>query len=290
MKKGTICLIIVSVLIIAAFILFAWPGFLYTFLNNKNNFKTVEIQDNVAIYDKMKVYIADNSIKKVGISDVTFDYESEKYITGIYEFEFDTVPQNEMSISLPAPKDLKISQDEEVFLNVGICVVDEYDCEYVVYDFIKGKFEGDNLTATIIPSDYEKPEEHIYASSGARFRRATVQKFKFDVGFTTKVTNRIKSEHFKMCFSTLDFISFSESGKDHTELVKRMEQIYNQMKKLGCEYKQRDEWPLDVYVETIIQRKGRDGKTPKKIDGYHVCWRTVNSAYIVLNSSMFYNN
>lgn len=285
-KPGNVLCVFLTVLFIiesAAVALFGWPGFAVGG-GHKVKFIEIKVENGLAKEDGVFVDLKDNGgIQSFGIAKTAKAIKEEGTVSDTYEFAFDTIPQESIKISMPAKDGLILADNEMLYIDVGVSVTGDSGEEFMFHDFIKASIVDDMLTAEITPSAYATPENTVYTGAAGVAKRTYTDKFRFNAVYSTKVGKESSDRHFKLIFDSV-YAKSSVSDEDISELLSKMEQVYNQMAAFGFDMSARTAWPLEVYIKHFSEGSSSGSAT----DGLYVMkpWG-INYSHIELNRRMF---
>jgi hypothetical protein len=266
-------------------LLFGWPGYFFG-VEKDVKFHESEIVDGIYQSQGITVDFQNNpDIRSFGIAKTEKANEEEGTVSDTYEFEFETVPQESITMSIPAPKDFTLGADEMLYLDVGVSVTGDAGEVFMVYDFIKAEVSYEMLTAEFVPAHYSDPVNTVYTSGIPIDKRTHADKFRFQAAYTVKTGKDSTGGHFKLIFDNVR-TKTSVSDEQVSELLSRMEQVYSQMDSLGFDMSARTSWPMEIYTKQFA----KDKKTNIEMDGQYVMkpWG-INYSHININRNLFEN-
>lgn len=267
-------------------LLFGWPGY-FSGVEKEVKFLAGEIVDGIYQADGLSVNFHNNpDIRSFGIAKTEKAHADEGTVSDTYEFAFETVPQKSITVSVPAPKDFTLGADEMLYLDIGVAVTGDGGKDFMVYDFVKAKVADGRFTAAFVPAHYADPVNTVNTGGIPIDQRTHTDKFRFQTAYTVKKGKVSGSGHFKLIFDSVK-TKTAISDEQVTEILSRMEQVYNQMDSFGFDMSARTSWPMEIHTKQFA----KDEKTNIIMSGQYVLkpWG-INYSHININRDLFENN
>lgn len=286
--SGTkILCIVLSVLLLlqtAAVVLYGWPGVLVK--DRVRKLGSTAVENGVAELSGMRVDFggtySGSELENAKTASVDLD---EGAASAGYELAFANIPEGEVTLSAPMPKDLTLAENERLYLDIGFPMLDDTGETVFVYDHIEASEQDGQIIAQITPSVYSNLSEYVCHTGGGYVSPTYSDKMRFDAQFKVKLISASQSQRFNLIFDSTRLMATSAEEKQVEALLSRMEEVYAKYEAFGFNLSRRTKWPMEIHVTTL---KDADAVTPTPAQ-YVSSYQGINHGYMNFSRLLFVN-